>query len=147
MVTRVAFRTAMRDAAVQMLSDYANAADVNLQVYRARPRTLYPPTAFPDRINERVTFTGPELRSRVVSCEVVVIHALFDSGDAVDQGDRFIDGFTEWVLDHKEAADPNTTIGAVLLRDDPNYIPDWQPPAERRSYYATIVTLEGLALD
>jgi len=147
MVTRLAFRTAMRDAAVQMLHDYADYAGVNLQIYRGRPRTLFPPTAFVDRIDERVTFTGPNMRSRLVTCYIAVVHGLFDSGDAVDQGDQFIDGFTEWVLEHRDAADPNTDLGAILLRDDPNYITDWLPPAERRSFYATIISLEGLALD
>jgi hypothetical protein len=145
--TRIAFQTAMRAAAVALLTDYKADRGIPLQIYPARPRTVVPPCAFVDRLRERVTFTGATLRQRVPSVEVVVLHGLFDSKDAADQRDEFVDGFTEWVLDNYHAAGANTLIGAVETEDDPSYVPDWQPQEVQRSYYATRITLEGLALD
>ncbi len=147
MPTRIPFQTKMRDAAVQLLSDYAADRELKLQIYPGRPASLFPPTAFIDRMSERVAFVGPTFRQRTVTCQIVVIHGLFDSKDATIQRDAFVDGFTEWVLDNREAADPNTEIGAVTVDDDPNYVPDWVKPENQRSYFATVINLEGLALD
>lgn len=152
MTSRVLFQTDMRAAGMQLLSDYVADADLatgdrKFQLYPGRPASISPPTAFPDRMSERVSFIGPTLRQRNVSLAIVVIHGLFDSKDAVQQRDAFVDGFTEFVLDRYHAAGTNTLIGAVNIDDDPNYIPDWLPPERQRSYFATIITVEGLALD
>jgi hypothetical protein len=143
----IAFQSAMRAAAVQLLTDYADDHQLKLQIYPGRPASIFPPSAFPDRMTERTTFTGPTLRQRLVSLELVVIHGLFDHKDTVAQRDAFVDGFSEYVADNRDAADPNSTLGAVTVADDPNYIPDWVRPELQKSYFATIVTLEGLALD
>jgi hypothetical protein len=137
------FRADMRTAAATMLDDYAAAANLKLQVYPGRPRTLYPPTGFVDRISERITFDG--IRQRLVSVEVVVIHGLFDSKDAVEQADVFVDGWVDWTTDRYHAGGTNTILEPRGVEDDPNYVPDWVPPTEQKSYYATVITLEGFA--
>jgi hypothetical protein len=140
----VGFQADVRAAAVTLLTDYGTSASVKLQVYPGRPRTINPPAAFVDIIRETITYTG--LRRRVPSVDVVVIHGLFDSKDAADQKDAFVDGFLDWVHERYHAAGTNTMLGATETEDDPNYVPDWLPPEQQRVYYATRVTLEGLAL-
>lgn len=129
-----------------LLTDYAASAALKMQVYPGRPRTISPPTGFVDTIRERITYTGPTLRQRVPTVELVVIHGIFDSKDAADQKDAFVDGFLDWVNTRYHQAGPNTLIGATETEDDPNYVPDWLPPEQQRVYYATRLTLEGLAL-
>ena len=34
----------------------------------------------------------------------------------------------------------------IETTDVPDYVPDWMPPAEQRTYYASRIVLEGLAL-
>lgn len=142
----------LRAAAVELLEDYAQSASITLQVYRARPRSIMPPTAFVDRIRETRVYTGIQQVQRTPQADVVVVHGprlprggSFDSGDAADQKDAFADGFLAWVDANVHAIGPNTTIGAVTTEDDPNYVPDWLPLEEQRSYYATLITLEGYA--
>lgn len=139
------FRADMRGAAVTLLEAYASSASVKLQVYPGRPRSINPPTAFVDRISEGLTYPGVTLTQRVPTVEVVVLHGLFDSKDAVEQGDAFVDGFLMYVATQYHAAGANTLIAGVSTSDDPNYIPDWLPPQEQRSYYATTISLEGFA--
>ena len=145
-VTRIAFSSANRDAAVSLLKAYADSADVKLQVYRARPATVLPPCAFVDRMSETIEYPGAVTwRQRTARVEVVVLHGIFDSGDAVDQRDRFVDGFLDWVTDNVHANDPNATIGLVAVEDDPGYVNDWARPENQRTYFATRLTLEGFA--
>jgi hypothetical protein len=145
-VTRIAFSTAIRAAAVDLLKDYAADVSLKLQVYRARPATIFPPCAFVDRMSESIEYPGATTwRQRTPRVEVVVVHGIFDSGDAVDQRDRFVDGFLDWVTDNVHAADPNTTIGLVAVEDDPGYVNDWVKPEAQRTYFATRLTLEGFA--
>lgn len=144
-MTRVAFRTDARAGAVSLLEQYRTAAGIDLQVYRARPRTIRPPTAFVDSIREQVIEYTDASRQRIPSVDVVVVHGLFDSGEAVDQGDAFVDGFLDLCADSFHGFGANTAMAAVRTADVPNYIPDWVPEGERRSYYATVITLEGLA--
>ena len=142
---RYAMQTAVRAACVDMLEDYATAASIKLQVYPARPRSVNPPTAFVDNLSEATTYTGL-LVQRLVTAEVIVMHGLFDSKVAADQRDAFVDGFIDHVIDTIHAAGSNTTIGAISTEDVPDYINDWMPPAEQRTYYATRIVLEGLSL-
>lgn len=143
--TTIPFQTAMRAAAVQMLTDYAFAANIKLQVYPGRPRTLYPPTAFVDRLLETLITTGPTMRQRSPRVIVTVVHGLFDSKDAVEQRDAFMDGFLDWVLFDYHAAGATTLIDAIATEDIPNFVPDWVPPEQQLSYYATEITLGGYA--
>lgn len=143
-MTRIAFQTLMRAAAVEFLTDYAADAEVRMQVYPARPRSIFPPTGFVDSLSERIEYTG--LNQRQPSADVIVIHGLFDSKDAADQRDAFVDGLIDWTLDRIHQAHAATTVAITDVDDLPNYVPDWLPPAEQKTYYATRITLEGLAL-
>lgn len=143
-MSRIAFQTLMRAAAVAFLTDYAAAANVRMQVYPARPRTVFPPTGFVDSLSERIEYTG--LNQRFPSAEIVVVHGYFDSKEAADQRDAFVDGFIDWSLDRYHQASGNTMVRVTEVDDLPNFVPDWIPPAEQKTYYATRITLEGLAL-
>lgn len=137
------FRADMRAAAVTMLGAYADSADLKLQIYPGRPRSLNPPTAFVDRISESINWDG--IRQRVVRVEVIVLHGLFDSKEAADQGDAFVDGWVDWTSANYHAAGESTVLEPRAVEDDPNYVPDWQPENVQRSYYASLITLEGFA--
>jgi hypothetical protein len=144
----MAFQSTMRAAAAQLLSDYAASAGIRLQVYPARPRSINTPVAFVDSIRETVEYRGATLRQRVPTAEVVVIHGIFDSMEAANQKDAFIDGFMDWVTDRYHAAGANTLIAVVGTEDLPDYVPGWlAPPAGVSVYYATRISVEGLALE
>jgi hypothetical protein len=143
----VTFQAAMRAASVSLLEAYATAAAVKLQVYPGRPATLYPPTAFVDGIRETLPTDGSMLVRRLPIAEVIVVHGLFDTKDSADQKDAFVDGFIAYVLDNVHAAGANTTIAVSETEDLPSFVPDWLPPDRQKTYYATRISLEGLALD
>lgn len=139
-----AFRTQIRAAVVELLEDYAAGSGVTLQVYRARPRSIQPPTAFIDRIvDPPIEYFGPQNLQRTTAVEVVVLHGLFDGGVAVDQADVFVDGFLTYVAHQVHAAGANTTIALVEAADESTYVPDWLPPDLQRTYFGTRLTLEG----
>ncbi len=140
-MTQVAYRA----AAVQFMSDYATDADIGLQVYPGRPRTLRPPTAFVDGINETFTPFVGRYDQRTPIVRVIVLFGLFDSADAVQQKDEFIDGLVQWVIDRPHAAGPNTLIRVSETQDLPDYVPEWLPPEQQKTYYATEISLEGFA--
>lgn len=137
----------LRAAAAELLRDYAASAAIKLQVYPARPRSIFPPTAFVDVIRESVEYVGMTLRQRMPAVEVVVIHSDIDNKGAADQKDAFVDGFLDWVTERYHAAGENTLIAVTETEDLPNYVPDWMPPAEQLVYFATRIRLEGLALN
>lgn len=136
-------QAAYRAAATQFLTDYAGFAGIKLQMYPGRPRTLYPPTGFVDLITEQFTAFTEHYFQRVPSVQVIVVHGLFDSMDAVNQKDAFVDGFVQWAYENPHAAGPNTLISVSETADIPDYVPEWVPPAEQKTYYATRITLEG----
>lgn len=146
-MARYALQTAMRAAAIQLMTNYAASLDepLPLQLYRARPASLNPPTGFVDSMRETITYTG--LNQRQPTADVIVVWGLFDSGTAVDQRDAFVDGFVDWTLDNIHAAGGNTTMAVVDIEDIPAFVPDWLAPALQRTYYATRFALEGLALE
>jgi hypothetical protein len=143
--TRIAVQSSARAGAVTLLTGYAAAVNLKLQVYPARPRSVFPPTAFVDLMRETLSDFAGTIRQRVPVVEVVVIHGLFDSKEAADQRDEFVDGFLDWVADNFHAFGANTLVAGVSVDDEPNYIPDWVPPEQQRSYYATRIALEGFA--
>jgi hypothetical protein len=148
--TRLAVQSLARAGAVTLLTDYAAAVNLKLQVYPARPRSIYPPTAFVDVMRETLSDFVSTIRQRVPVVEVVVLHGLFDSKEAADQRDEFVDGFLDWVADNFHAFGPNTLVAGVSVDDEPAYTPDWppfagQPPGTQTTYYATRITLEGFA--
>jgi hypothetical protein len=141
----VPFTTQCREAAVTLLTDYAADAGVGLQVYRARPASVHPPTGFVDKVRESVDYLAAAPYQRNITVDVVVIWGLFDGGTAVDQRDAFVDGFLEWISERVHAAGANTTIGVSGVEDDPSFVNDWMKPELQRTYYATRFSLEGFA--
>ena len=146
-MVRVGMQAAMRAAAVAMLTAYAAG--------RSRPsssrsiragRGASPAYGVSWTASPRRSPTPPSAREQP-RAEVVVVHGLMDSKEAADQKDAFADGFIDWAQDHIHQMDPRTTIAVVGTEDDPDYVPDWQPPNEQRSYYATRITLEGYVGD
>lgn len=144
-MTRIAVQTLARAGAVDLLNGYRDDADLRLQVYRARPRSIKPPTAFVDGIDETLTDYTITTRQRSPAVSVVVIHGLFDSGEAADQRDTFVDGFLDWVADRYHGFGANTLVQVSRVTDLPSYVPDWLPPNEQSTYYATQIVLEGFA--
>jgi len=140
----VGFRADARAAAVTLLTAYASAASVKLQVYPGRPRTLYPPSAFVDGIREVVTYTA-QLHQRVPIADIVLVHGTYDSKDTTEQADAFVDGFLEYVNDNPHAAGANTTVAVTEVEDLPTFVSDWMSPADQKTYYATRIALEGFA--
>ena len=129
----------LRAGLVTLLTDYKASAGIKLQVYPGRPRTLNPPTAFVDLMGVRITQDG--LQRQTPSASVLVVWGLFDSATAVEQRDKFLDGFIEWYRLNKDAAGANTVSGITAIEDLPAYVPDWVE--DRTVYYATQITVEG----
>lgn len=136
-------QAAYRLAATEFLSDFAGYAGIKLQMYPARPRTLTPPTGFVDRIRESFTPFTERHFQRTPLVSVIVVHGLFDSMDAANQKDAFVDGFLEWVSERPHQAGGNTLIRVSETEDIPDWVPDWLPSEAQRTYYATEITLEG----
>lgn len=148
--TRVAFRTRLRAAAVDLVNSYAEDADppVGLQVYPGRPLSVTPPTAFVDRIRETIVPWGPAKQQRKPIVELVVLHGLFDSKAAADAGDAFVDGFIDYVATlGVHSAHPNSTLAITEYEDRPAFVADWLPLDSKRVFYATAFAIEGLILD
>ena len=144
-LTRVKFQRDLRAACVSLLESYKVEVNQTLQVYPARPRTVAPPTAFIDSIRELITYSGHLVQRRPVA-DIIVVHGVFDSKEAADQKDLFVDGFLDWFIDQYHAAGANTLVAIVETEDIPDYVDNWRPPAEQRTYYATRIGVEGLAL-
>lgn len=149
------FRADVRAACVTLLGEYKDAVNQQradddeapyiLQIYPGRPRSVNPPCAFVDRISEDIAYTGPTLYQRTPRAEVVILHGLFDTKEAVDQADAFTDGFLAFVTADVHAAGANTTIGITSADDEPTFVNDWVPPDQQRVYFGTRYTLEGFA--
>jgi hypothetical protein len=146
MVTlRVAFQTAMRQAAVDLLEAFAADAGIALQVYPALPTSFYPPTAFVERIEESTTFPGPTQRQRLVRVAVIVLFRTFaegERGDAAIQRDEFVDGFADWVLENYHKPGPTELISGTRVDDEPEYVLS-DPKRGQITYFAARITLEG----
>lgn len=139
---------AYRAAAVAFLTDYAATAtglSKKMQVYRARPLTINPPTGFVDEIREAFVSTGITLHQRRPQVDVVVLFGTFDSGEAVDQKDAFVDGLADWIMARPAQAGANTLIDIVSCQDLPAFVNDWMPKEAQRSYFGTLITLEGFS--
>ena len=138
-----------REAVVDFLTDYAAGAPGNpnsqMQVYPGRPASLFPPTGFIDAIRSTIAYSGPTLIQQTVTVEAIVLHGLFDSKDAADQKDAYVDGLIEYQRDRPHEAGANTTIGLVSTEDLPNFVPDWLPPERQKTYYATRLDFEVYA--
>jgi hypothetical protein len=103
------------------------------------------PCAFVDRMTATFTTVGITLTQTTPRAEVLVLHGLFDTKDATEQRDAFVDGFTNYVQTQFHAAGTNTLIESASVEDEPDFTTDWMPPEQQRTYYATRITLEGFA--
>lgn len=144
MAIRIPFETYMRQAAVQMLRDFAQDASIGLQTYEGRPRSINPPTAYVERMRESIIWS-PGLRQRTVQLDIRVLWGLFDSREAVLQRDTFIDQFIDWTSDRPHVAFGSTVIEPRSVEDDPDFTPDWLPSGNETAYFSSTLTLEGFA--
>lgn len=137
-----------RAAAVTLLTECAAASGVRLQVYRARPASIKPPTAFVDSMEDDLTdFLASAIFQHVPTVNLVLLWGLFDSGEAVDQRDAFVDAFHDYIRTRFHQAGGTTLIRPDLVQDDPAYVPDWLSLDKQATYYATRITLKGDATD
>lgn len=146
----MALQADYRAAAHGMLVDCATNASVNLQAYPARPMSIYPPTGFIDSMSDETSpFPGAStLYQHTPLIEVVTVWGLFDSKEAADQRDAFVDAYHAWVRARPHEAGARTLIGPRSLNDIPVFNPDWGSEQQRNtSYYATRIVLEGFATD
>lgn len=145
----MAGQAAYRAAVVTLLTECAANASVDLQVYRGRPASLHPPTAFIDGMGDDTeSFPATStLYQHSPSIEVVCLWGLFDSGEAVDQRDAFVDAFHAWVRVAPHAAGGESLLGPRSLSDIPTFVPDWLPPERQVAYFATRIVMEGFATD
>jgi hypothetical protein len=146
-LVRYDFRTHLRKAALSLLAGYASAAGLQMQLYGGRPVSFIPPTGFVDRFHDEIRSVGPNRRQRNPVCDVVVVHGRYDFADTAGLADAFVDGFLDYVLETPHAAGTNTLVEIVAVEDNPNYVPDWQPPDRQYRYYASRFALKGLAFD
>jgi hypothetical protein len=122
-------------------------AGINLQIYPGRPRTLVPPSIWQDRRRDTISFRGARdvnFMGHVLTTELVALHGLFDSAEAVAQRDAFVDAFTSYVRANRDTglAGPNSVLLSMVVDDVPNYVPDWVPERDQLTYFATLITLE-----
>ena len=147
MSVRIPFETQMRAAGVQMLNDFRQDASIKLQIYPGRPLSIAPPTAFIESLGETVSWAAsPGLRQRNVRLTFKMVWGLFDSAEAVNQRDYFMDNFIDWISDHPHAAGGATVFGDMSIDDDPSFTPDWGDERQRNAtYFSSTLTLEGFA--
>ena len=141
-------QAAYRAAAVTLMTECAADANVTLQVYKARPASLYPPTGFIDGMGDEIGdhFGTTVFQHRPV-IELVMVWGLFDSAEAVDQRDAWVDAFHEWVRVRFHAAGARSLIQVRSLTDVPDFVPNWVPEEQQRVYYATRITMGGDTTD
>lgn len=136
------FQADCRAAAVTFLTDYASSAGVPMQIYPGRVRTMKPPTGFVDAISESLDHTTA-LTARQPSVQVIVVFGIFDSKEAADQKDAFVDGLITWAETRFHQAGANTMIAVEETEDLPEYVPTWLPTDQQVTYYATRISLGG----
>ncbi len=138
------FAAQVRQATIDLLTGTAEGNGIKLQIYRGRVRSINPPTAFIDVFDETFEdYTGVIWAAHHIRVEAIVLFGLFDSGEAVDQRDRFVDSFYEYALPLYHVAGGNSTFAVIRVTDDPVYVPDWLQPSEQRTYFGTRVIMEA----
>lgn len=145
-VSRLDLQTAVRAGAVALVNGYRTAASLDLgQVYRARPAQIKTPSAFVDRVSEDADAFTKEEYQRVVRVGIRIVWGVYDSGQAVDQRDQFVDGFYGYVADSGyHAFGGNAECVWVGTDDDEDWRPDWIDTDDSK-YFSTLITLEGRA--
>jgi hypothetical protein len=146
----VALQADYREAVRGMIEDCAANASVNMQVYPARPMTLYPPTGFISEMSDDTSsFPGTStLYQHTPRIEVTMVWGVLDSKEAVTQRDAWVDAFHAWTRERVHEAGARTLLGPLSVNDIPVFNPDWGNEAQRQTtYYATRIVLEGFATD
>lgn len=138
-----------RAAAVALMVACAADADVPLQVYPGRPRSVAPPTGFVDSMGDEYEGTpGASMLFRHTPIvELVFVWGTFDSKEAVNQRDAWVDAFHDWVRQRPHEVSGASLISPRSLDDIPVFVPDWLPESEQRTFFATRLVLEGLITD
>ncbi len=140
MTTRIAFQSASRAGAMQLITDYCASVSLESQRYLARPKQLKPPTFYVESISEVLTpFTLAD-RQRSTRVTIRAIWGRFDDGIAVVARDKFVDGFLDWVADNYHAFGPNTDVNAVAVADSPEF-----NFGDGELFFSTAIALEGFA--
>lgn len=129
------------------LEAFKAAEGLRLQIYPGRPRTLVPPSIWQDRRRDTISFRGVRdvnFMGHVLTTELVALHGLFDSAEAVAQRDAFVDSFASYIRANRDIglAGPHSVLLSMVLDDVPNYVPDWVPERDQLVYFATLITLE-----
>lgn len=126
------------------LEAYRTAAGLPLNLYPGRPVTITPPHAF---IGERrdviSSIMAGSAMEHVATVEVIVVHGLFDSAEAIKQRDAWVDGFNSYLRDSLRGqglAGGNSVLERWTVDDTPDYTPNWT--ATEMAYYATTYRLE-----
>jgi hypothetical protein len=144
-MARLALQTAARAGTVALVHGYRTAASLEMgQLYRARPKQLKAPAVWIDSIIENTDAFTVEESQRVVRVTLRVAWRKYDTGDAVDQRDRFVDGFYGYVMDNYHAFGANAECNWIAVSDDPDWTPEWIPE-NPESMFLTEITLEGRA--
>jgi len=144
-MARWPLQTKARAGTVKLVDDYRTAASLDLgQLYRARPKQIKAPSIWIDSIVENTDAFTVEESQRLVRVTLRNVWRKYDTGDAVDQRDRYVDGFYGHVTDNYHAFGPNTLVSWIGVTDDPDWTPDWIP-GDTESYFLTEITLEGTA--
>lgn len=144
-MARLALQSAARAGTIALVDGYRASAGLQMgQIYRARPAQIKAPSAYIDRITEDTDAFTREESQRVVRVALRIVWRLYDYGDAVDQRDRFVDGFYAWVMDNYHAFGANAECNWIGVADDPSFSADWIE-SDSQDYYMTEITLEGRA--
>lgn len=144
--TVINFHAALRVAVTDLLDEYKTSSGINLQVYPGRPMSIYPPTIFRDAQNEEPVLTAQGTRQRNLHSSWIAVWGDFDSKEAVQQRDAFVDGFSAYVLANFHKAGGATDLYVGTVTDLPVFQPDWGSDVQRNTvYYGTRITVEGFA--
>lgn len=129
---------------VSALEAYKSAAGVSLNIYRGRPKTISPPHAWIDTRHDDISsIMAGSAMDHTATVEVVVVHGEFDTAEAVNQRDAWVDGFNSYLRDSLRGeglAGGNSVLEKWTVDDTPDYTPTWT--VTERAYYATIYRLE-----
>jgi hypothetical protein len=145
-VSRLPLQTNARAGTVALVEAYRQSASLTLgQLYRARPAgSPKVPSIYIDRITEGADSFSAEESQRVVVVALRCVWGVYNTGDAVDQRDRFVDGLYGYLMDSgKDAFGANAVIYWRTVTDNPDWTPEWLPESD--PYYMTEITLEGHA--
>lgn len=145
-MARLPLQTNARAGTITLINGYRTATGLELgRVNRARPlKGILLPDVYIDRITEGSDSFTREESQRTVTVALRIVWGKTYSGDAVDQRDKFVDGFYGHVMDSPDAFGANAVIYWRTVTDDPAFTPEWDAGAVD-TYFMTEITLEGLA--